>query len=443
MKTIYMMKVRFSDHASANKIKEEGIYLFKLYVAPWQIEFERFTPVRQCMNCYAYGHLKSSCKEEKKTRCSECGSGTHTYRTCTSAHKKCLNCGGAHRTFANSCPTRKDAIKTSQEKEKEREKEKENKPLKAVAQKTAQATVQATTNAWKPLINQVRQDIRENNEKNKTKVEPTVHLALPNNLSKEILVVLLHAHLQNLINPERGFREHAREALRRNNLPELDLGEADSWGILKVVHPPPPPTENKQSETASHVQALDRQIEQISPPTPTNPAIPAPDTSVRSKQQQPTPQGPSSLKRYALPPPLKDLPKETPPAELATPVSADPYEPDENDISFMGDDGQERLMDGTVKDPKFYGIRLFARNPDKYEYSSRYEIGQEIQKGRIKWLFSNEERYNMVIAGKLHEHLTQGNILVTNRMIEKHQDITKIRNGHLVVPDKYTGRKHD
>lgn len=69
--------------------------------------------------------------------------------------KECLNCGGAHRTFANNCPIRKEAIKTNQEKEEEA------RPLKAVAQKAAQATIQATTNAWKPRINQVRQDTED------------------------------------------------------------------------------------------------------------------------------------------------------------------------------------------------------------------------------------------------------------------------------------------
>lgn len=56
MKTFYTMKAKFADHASANEIKEGGIYLFRLYVAPWQIEIERFIPVRQYMNCYAW-HL--------------------------------------------------------------------------------------------------------------------------------------------------------------------------------------------------------------------------------------------------------------------------------------------------------------------------------------------------------------------------------------------------
>lgn len=72
-----MMKARFADHASANTIKEKAIFLFKLYITPGQIEFEHFTPGKHCVNCYPYGRLKYSCKEEK-TQYSECDSATYT-----------------------------------------------------------------------------------------------------------------------------------------------------------------------------------------------------------------------------------------------------------------------------------------------------------------------------------------------------------------------------
>lgn len=153
--------------------------------------------------------------------------------------KKCLRCGGADRTFASSCPIRKEAFQISQEKEREREKEREARPLKAVAQKAAQATIQAVTNTWKPLINQVCQGIGDDAI---PKTESTVHLALPDNLSKEVMMILL----------------------KGNNLPALGQGEADIRGILRVVQSPSSPPAKKPSENASHVQALDTQIEQIS-----------------------------------------------------------------------------------------------------------------------------------------------------------------------------------
>jgi len=430
LKSSYLLKVRFSEHQAAKNIKEKGIYLFNLFVAPWQIEFERFTPLRQCMNCYGYGHIKSQCKETKSTRCSECGSSTHSYRDCRSNVKKCLNCGGDHRTFANSCPVRKEAMKASQQKEKEKEKEKEARPLKVVAQKAAQETVHATTNAWKPLINQVRQDIKTKT----TNIEPAIHLALPNDLSKEIMIVLLHAHMQNLIAPEKGFRHHAKEALARNNLPELDLGEADSWGILKVIQPPAksPDTTPLASGESSHDVALEKQLMKIPPDLPTTPVTtPKPDASVRPKEpKQPLADPPMEVRQT-----FPDPSPQTPPREVRH-TSPDPPPPSPvqktSQKCHRDEDGWDRLMDGTAVDPAFYGIRLFAENPQKYTYSGREEIGQEIRKNRIKWLMTKAEQHNMVIAQKIHVHLLEGNINIDNTMIEYYRNIHKIPNGHLI-----------
>ena len=463
MKANHIIKVRFTDHATAKAIKEKGMYLFKLYVAPWQIEFERYTPIRQCMNCFGYGHLKNHCKEEKRTRCTECGSSTHSFRDCRSQVKKCLNCGGAHRTFANSCPMRKEAMKTSQEKSKEKEKEKETRPIRAVAQKAAQETVQATTNAWKPLINQVRQDIKQKTP------DPTIHLALPDNLSKEILVVLLHAHLQNLIAPEKGFRHHAKAALANNNLPDLDLGDSNSWGILKVIEPPtmtiqappepqpqrpqppqvqaPPqpqrpqpsqvqaPQPQPQRPQTVRVQVQEPQPAQMSEPQPAEAQTAAPQSSPQesSPTSAPPTTGPSVRPKYIHIPSeaetrdiLSDTPLDTPGPPPPTPDQTEPGH------SHVDDEGMERLMDGTATDPTYYGIRLFAENPKKYEYSDRYEIGQEIINKRIKWLLTKEEHAIVVTIKKLHHHLKEGNLQVTNEMIERCDNMHSIHNGYLI-----------
>lgn len=107
MKEKYILKVRFSNHQTANDIKEKGIYLFRLFIAPWQIEYERFTHIKQCMNCYGYGHTKNECRTEKQTICSECGSKTHNYRNCNSAHKRCINCGGGTPNTGKQLPLSK------------------------------------------------------------------------------------------------------------------------------------------------------------------------------------------------------------------------------------------------------------------------------------------------------------------------------------------------
>lgn len=89
-------------------------------------------------------------------------------------------------------------------------------------------------------------------------------------------------------------------------------------------------------------------------------------------------------------------------------------------------------MDGTATDPTYYGIRLFAENPKKYEYSDRYEIGQEIINKRIKWLLTKEEHAIVVTIKKLHQHLKDGNLKVTNGMIERCDNMHAIHNGFLI-----------
>nr|XP_027222647.1 putative uncharacterized protein DDB_G0290521 [Penaeus vannamei] len=209
-----MIKARFAEHASANKIKEEGIFLFKDFVAPWQIEFERFTPVRQCMNRYAYGHLKVNCKE-KKSRCSECCS-SHS-----AGHHQCL---------------------------------------------------EATHKPGSPGYQ----------GKDHTQKRP---------------------HSAPCTEKEQPPRPRSRSRL---------LGDPEGG----PNSPPPCPT-RKPSEAASHIQALDTQLEQISPYTPTTPATPAPtpDTSVRPKQQQATAKPASSKSHTPAPPQAVD---QAPSAELAT-----------------------------------------------------------------------------------------------------------------------------
>ena len=68
--------------------------------------------------------------------------------------------------------------------------------------------------------------------------DPPVILALPDNLTKETLVALVSAHLDNILDPDKGYRHHVREVLRRNDLPPLDLGVGrNSWGIFKILAP--------------------------------------------------------------------------------------------------------------------------------------------------------------------------------------------------------------
>jgi len=123
---------------------------------------------------------------------------------------------------------------------------------------------------------------------------------------------------------------------------------------------------------------------------------------------------------------LSDTPLDTPGPPPPTPDQTEPGH------SHVDDEGMERLMDGTATDPTYYGIRLFAENPKKYEYSDRYEIGQEIINKRIKWLLTKEEHAIVVTIKKLHQHLKDGNLKVTNGMIERCDNMHAIHNGFLI-----------
>ena len=99
-----IMKIRFETQTMANYFKKKGISIDRLRYAPNRIEEERYTPVAQCMTCYAYDHTKAQCKKKDVLWCSLCGSKNHKFNQCTNrANPKCLNCGGPHSSLSNLC----------------------------------------------------------------------------------------------------------------------------------------------------------------------------------------------------------------------------------------------------------------------------------------------------------------------------------------------------
>lgn len=53
LKKYNMLKVRFNNISMANNIEEKGLRMFAFSITSRQIEQERFTPIKQCMHCYA------------------------------------------------------------------------------------------------------------------------------------------------------------------------------------------------------------------------------------------------------------------------------------------------------------------------------------------------------------------------------------------------------
>jgi len=427
MKNRYLIKIQFTDHQTAAKIQEKGLYLFNIYISPRQIEPERFTTIVQCIHCYRYGHYKNSCpdKEKRLKLCSECGSNTHNFRDCKSQTKKCLNCGEGHRTMANSCPIRKEAMKQTREERAKKEEEKKDIPIKKVAEQTAKQTVAATQNAWlKPLIKEIKE------EKEKEKKEPQIILQLPDDLSVGIMTALIHAHLQNIMEPGLGYRHHIKKILQKNNLPDLDLGDGDSWGIFKVL---PPNTVNTTTETIltqttvspRHPQPdLDPQDESETEiftapqrkPTPTPTPIPTPTQSpTRPHTPQQSPQHPKPQRTQSV-----------------KPKTTHAHRKHTDDLTDSEVDDQSlRHRDGYDLNPKTYGIRLFAAEPSRYKHLNRLQLAHEITRGTIKWIYTNTTYQNRIHEQKITEHLHAGNIFIQPDMIEKlkQQNIEHLQNG--------------
>ena len=78
------------------------------------MESENYVLVRQCMVCYSYDHCRSDC-QVKTQRWPGCASTNHVWHQCTATLKKCVQCGGPHRTFSSPCPTRKEGRPRSQQ----------------------------------------------------------------------------------------------------------------------------------------------------------------------------------------------------------------------------------------------------------------------------------------------------------------------------------------
>ncbi|XP_024872179.1 uncharacterized protein LOC112454816 [Temnothorax curvispinosus] len=64
------------------------------------LRVRRYVPqVRQCFNCFRFGHTKLNCKSE--TRCIICGDKAHGQ---CDREQRCYNCGGCHKSTFRGCP---------------------------------------------------------------------------------------------------------------------------------------------------------------------------------------------------------------------------------------------------------------------------------------------------------------------------------------------------
>lgn len=95
--------VEFSTPDLANEAMARSLYWGK--DVHHTERYHRNCKLRQCFNCWDYGHPIKRCDIDK-LRCKKCA-GPHTHKECRSQCNKCAACKGKHTATADSCPRRK------------------------------------------------------------------------------------------------------------------------------------------------------------------------------------------------------------------------------------------------------------------------------------------------------------------------------------------------
>jgi hypothetical protein len=100
-----MLVVDLAGPEQANTTIREG------FVVNGEIhEVEVFHPecvIRQCFNCYGYGHVAKMCRGARK--CGRCAAPGHETNSCPdkeTSRSKCVNCKGTHAAWDARCPGR-------------------------------------------------------------------------------------------------------------------------------------------------------------------------------------------------------------------------------------------------------------------------------------------------------------------------------------------------
>ena len=194
----HLFKIEFQTISMAEKAREKGLLIFNMKVTPHQIEKEHFTDILMCFTCYQLdSHITDNCPQKGKlVICSEC-SGDHHFQQCNSQTKKCVNCGGPHRTMAMGCPKKKDIAKRKRQEATQGKLEKEELTYAKVAEKTIEK------------VTKQAQQI----EQSKTILEET---------GMRALIMVMDAHVHNIIQPG-SYNSRLNETLKSNNIAPIKL----------------------------------------------------------------------------------------------------------------------------------------------------------------------------------------------------------------------------
>ncbi|KAF2348058.1 hypothetical protein FHG87_021186 [Trinorchestia longiramus] len=107
----HLLKIVIAETTIAQRILTEGFEMFNTKITARQCEQETYTHILICYKCYEFeSHPTHECRSTVQV-CSECSSPDHIYTQYNNTIKKCINCNGAHRTLAASCPHRREVQK--------------------------------------------------------------------------------------------------------------------------------------------------------------------------------------------------------------------------------------------------------------------------------------------------------------------------------------------
>ena len=107
------LKIVTQNSQMADRICNEGLYLFFFHVPSHSINKDIYVKLINCYKCFAIDqHTTSACPNSSVKICSKC-SKNHSYFDCNATPNefKCINCQGIHHSLALKCPIRKNLIK--------------------------------------------------------------------------------------------------------------------------------------------------------------------------------------------------------------------------------------------------------------------------------------------------------------------------------------------
>ena len=131
----HLFKKKLQTIEQAQHVLQNGFLCFNTKIASHQLEKEEFTDILICFNCYQLEeHTSANCPNKETIVCSVC-TGNHNFKECRSEFKKCLNCGGPHRTMAMACPKKKEIIRKKRNIAKQKEQNQKEQTYARVAEK--------------------------------------------------------------------------------------------------------------------------------------------------------------------------------------------------------------------------------------------------------------------------------------------------------------------